>query len=568
VLLVGLGGCGGTEQSSGSGEFNAAASGIVNPSSRAGGTLNLVNSGSPDHLDPARTYYAWMWDLSRLYARTLVTYASAPGESGLKLVPDLATEVPVSPDGGQTWTFRLKEGVRFEDGTPITSKDLKYGIERTFATDVLEGGPAYLAEWLDNGQGYKGPYKDTSPDKLGLRSVQTPDDKTITFKLKGKFSDFPYVLAMPFASPVPRAKDKGSKYDLRPVSSGPYKIETYAPDKELVLVRNTAWDPATDQVRKALPDRVAMRLKITQDEIDNKLVAGSADLDANQGGVGRGAQARIMQDPQLKKNTDAAPSGFLRYLSIQTAVPPFNNIHCRRAVHYAVSKRSLQDLHGGNVAGGDIASTVLPNTLPAHKPFDLYPTPENKGDVAKAKDELKQCGKPDGFRTVLTARTERVKEVGEAESIQQALKQVGIDVEIRKLPQGDYFTKTVGVPNVVRRQGFGLAMSGWGSDYPSPYGFLSELVDGRKIKTQGGNTNLAELNDPAVNALIDQALSETDAGRRDELWHQVDRKVMEAAVIMPFVYEKTLNYRNPRLTNVYVHKAFGFYDFQALGVSE
>jgi peptide/nickel transport system substrate-binding protein len=567
ALLLGLAACGsdGGDEARVAPAFDAASTNVVNASGDKGGTLNLVNAGKPDHLDPARTYLAWMWNLSRSYARTLVTYAPKPGKEGLHLVPDLATEAAQSPDGGKTWKYTLKDGIKFEDGSPITSRDVKYGIERTFAQDVLEGGPAYLKDWLDNGQEYPGPYRDTSPDKLGLASVKTPDDKTIIFTLRSAFQDFPYVLAMPFASPVPRDHDTGVEYDAKPVSSGPYRIESYRPDSQLVLARNRNWDPDTDPVRRALPDRIVVKLDVDQEEIDRQLMAGGLDLDTNQAGVGPTVRGEIISDPDKKKNADAALNGFVRFLSIQTAVPPFDNIHCRRAVHYAADKMEMLIAHGGPLTGGDIADNLLPPTFREHRDINLYGSAGNRGDVARAKDELKQCGRPNGFSTVLAARTERAKEVKEAEALKTALARVGITVTIRKFSQGDYFGKAVGVPAVVKRDGIGLAMSGWAADYPSPYGFFSELVDGRKIK-QAGNTNIAELRDGTINGLIDKALAEPDENRRTQLWQQVDEKVMESAAIMPFVYEKTMSYRNPRLTNIFVHQAYGSYDLQALGV--
>jgi peptide/nickel transport system substrate-binding protein len=569
-LLLGVAACGGTgtdTDKGGESAFNAASTGIVSPSDKAGGTLNLVNSASPDHLDPARGYYAWVWDMARFYTRTLLTYPNKTGAEGLELVPDLATEAAKSPDGGQTWTYKLKDGIKFEDGAPITSKDVKYGIERTFASDVLDGGPSYLKDWLDNGQNYPGPYKDPSPDKLGLKSVETPDDKTIVFKLKGKFQDFPYILAMPFSSPVPKAKDTGAKYTLKPVSSGPYKIETYTPDKEIVFTRNPNWDKSTDSVRKALPDKIAVTLKLNPPDVDNRLLAGSADIDASSAGVQATAQSKIISQPDLKKYSDTPNSGFIRYVSIQTKVPPFDNIHCRKAVQYAVDKKALQDLHGGSVAGGDIATTMIPPTNKEHTKFDPYQTEGNRGDLAKAKDELTQCGKPNGFPTVIVARAERPKEVKQAEAIREQLKKINVNVSIQTYPAGDYTKKVVGVPATMKAKGIGLAMFGWGADYPSAYGYLSELIDGRKIKPQG-NYNVAELNDPAINDAIDQAVAEPDESKRTEMWQQIDRKVMDTGVFLPFVYEKVLMYRNPRLTNVYAHQAFGFYDFQALGVQK
>jgi len=171
--------------SSGKSQFNAAITGVVNASTTKGGTLNLWSSQDADSWDPARGYYAFVWNLNRLYTRKLVDYAAQPGKDGLKLVPDLASAEPQISADKLTYTFKLRSGLKFDDGSPITSKDIKYGVERIFASDVITGGPVYLKDLLDQGQNYPGPYKDTAPDKLGLKTVQTPDDSTVVFTLAG-----------------------------------------------------------------------------------------------------------------------------------------------------------------------------------------------------------------------------------------------------------------------------------------------------------------------------------------------------------------------------------------------
>jgi peptide/nickel transport system substrate-binding protein len=565
VLTIGMAACGGgggDDNKTTGNEFNGSLNAVVNASDKTGGTLNLVNSSDADYYDPGRAYYAWAWNFMRLYTRTLVTYDPKPGKAGLEFVPDLATEVPKSPDGGKTWKLTLKDGVKFEDGTPITTKDIKYGIERVFAQDVINGGPTYLVTWLDNGQNYKGPYLDKSPE--GLKSVETPDDKTIIFHLQKPFADFPHLLAMPDTSPVPAAKDTKEKYTNHPVSSGPYKFSSYQPGKSLVLDRNPNWDKKTDSVRKALPDKINLTLGLEADDIDNRLLAGSIDIDTAQTGVQPAAQAKILSSPDLKKNADTPVTGFIRYVSIQTKVPPFDNVHCRKAVQYAADKTTMQTARGGPVAGGDIASTMLPTTLKEYAKFDLYPSPGGKGDIAKAKDELAQCGKPTGFTTILASRN-KGKEPLSAVALQEGLKRAGINAQIQQFDAAAYFSTVIGVPDNVHRKKFGLAMAGWGADFPSAYGFMSEIVDGRKIKANG-NQNYSEINDPAINAGIDAATGESDEAKRVKDWQDVDKKVMEDASLMPFTYDKALNYRNPRTTNVYVTSAYGMYDFQALGV--
>ncbi|WP_433058440.1 ABC transporter substrate-binding protein [Dactylosporangium sp. CS-033363] len=556
-----------TSESGGSGVsgFNAATKGVVNPSDKKGGTLKLVNNSDPDSWDPARAYYAYVWNFMKgYYVRTLLTNESKPGEDGLKLVPDLAQAMPEVSADGKTYTFKLKSGLKYEDGSPITSKDIKYGIERVFAQDVLSGGPTYLIDVLDQGQNYKGPYKDTDPNKLGLKSVTTPDDTTIVFSLKDPLSDFLYLLATPSAGPIPQAKDTGDKYGEKPVSSGPYKFQSYDQGKKAVLVRNDQWDPKSDTVRKALPDQIDFTIGTAVEEIDNQLLSGEIDIDTAQTGVQQGSQPKILLDPEKKKNADTPNTGFIRYFSISTKVAPFDNIHCRKAVQYATDKITMQTARGGAEAGGDIATNMLPPNIAGHDDYDPYNTKSGKPQIDKAKEELAACGKPNGFDTVIATRTSG-KEPKTAEALQAALKNVGINARLDPTEPSLYFRSTIGAPSNVAAKGYGLMMAGWGADFPTAYGFLSVLVDGRNI-LPSGNNNYAELNDQEINGLIDQAKAEKDPAKAATIWTTINHKVMDQAVMVPFVYDKALNYRNPRVTNVFVTEYYGMYDFGSLGV--
>jgi peptide/nickel transport system substrate-binding protein len=555
-----------TNGQKGSSGFNAAVTGIVNPSDKKGGTLKLTNTDSPDSLDPQIAYYANIWNLmAGFYVRSLLTNERKPGADGLKLTPDLAAEMPKIEDGGKKYTFTLKDGIKFEDGTPITSKDIKYGIERVFATEVINAGPKYLIDVLDEGQKYPGPYKDTDPNKLGLKSVQTPDDKTIVFTLAKPDSDLLYLLSQPAASPVPAAKDTGTTYANAPVSSGPYKFESYDQGKKLSMVRNTNWDPTTDSVRKALPDRVEVVFGTAHEEIDNQLLSGEVDVDIAQTGVQPGTQPKVLLDPEKKKNADTPVTGFIRYVAINSKVAPFDNIHCRLAVQYATDKTTMQTARGGADAGGDIATNMLPPTIAGHDPnLDPFNTKSGKPQVDKAKQELAACGRPDGFETVIATRNNG-KEPKTAEALQQSLAAVGIKARLDPSDASLYFRSTIGAPANVHSKGYGLMMAGWGADYPTASGFLAVLVDGRQIH-ESGNNNYAELDDPAINKLIDDAKAEPDPAKNAEIWKQINKLVMDTATYLPFTYDKALNYRNPRLTNVYVTQYYGMYDFGSLGV--
>ncbi|MFF5228679.1 ABC transporter substrate-binding protein [Dactylosporangium sp. NPDC000521] len=542
--------------------FNAGLTEVVNPSTATGGTLKLASAHDVDSWDPTRSYVTAVYNLQRLYVRTLLTPDAKPGADGLKLVPDLATAMPAISADKLTYTFKLRDGIRFEDGSAITAKDVRHGIERLFAQEELSGGPTYLIDQLDQGQHYPGPYT----DKNGLKSISTPDDKTITFRLAEPFADFPYLLAMGVAAPVPAAKDTGAKYGDKPVSSGPYRFESIEPAKKAVLVRNEQWDRATDTVRKALPDRVELTIGTAPDEIDRQLLDGDLDADAGQGGVQSASQPKILLDPVLKARTDEPTTGFVQYAAMSTAVKPFDNVHCRRAVQYAVDKTTVQTARGGPDAGGDIAGSMLPPGIPGHDPtLDPFQTKSGKPQPEKAKEELAACGKPGGFETVI-ATTDSPKASKTAEAIQAALAAVGIKARIDASDPSIYARSVVGSPSNVHTKGYGLIMGAWSADFPTGYGFFPTLIDGRLI-LPSGNNNYAELSDAAINALIDRARTTTDPADAAKLWSQVDAAVMDSATMLPLTYDKVLNYRNPRLTNVFVNQYYGMWDATALGVA-
>ncbi|HEX8932751.1 MAG TPA: ABC transporter substrate-binding protein [Pseudonocardiaceae bacterium] len=553
--------CGGP---SGGGANSGASGGIHNPSGAKGGILRYANSGDWDSLDPADTYYAYTWDFARLYGRPLVTFKPAPGAQGATLVPDLAESLGRSSDGAKTWTYTLRPGVRFEDGTPVTSKDVKYAVERSLDKTTFPNGPTYFNDLLDL-QGYTSPYADPDPDKLGLKAIETPDDRTIVFHLRKAFSGFDYLAQVPATIPVPRAKDTGSKYKEHVVSTGPYLFQTNELGKRFTMVRNPQWDPATDPIRRPLPDRITVDLNVNADDVDNRLISGDLDVAIEGAGVGPSAQGRILGYQGLRANTDSASVARLWYTAIKSDVAPLDNIHCRKAVLYAADRTGYQRAYGGST-GGEIATNILPPVIPGAKRFDLYPSPDHRGDIAKAKDELTQCGQPGGFTTGISYRSERPKERAAAEALQQSLARAGIKLEIKPYPLGDYYRLYAGKPDYAKSHGLGLLIHGWGADWPEGFGFISQIVDSRVIRATGGNTNLG-VKDPAVDQMLDQALLTLDTAAREQIWVGVDRKVMEDAFILPGVWAKGLLYRPPNLTNVFITDGFQMYDYPALGTT-
>ncbi|MGW5007628.1 ABC transporter substrate-binding protein [Streptomyces parvulus] len=565
--------CGGGGDSDGGSKNGAAGFDAANNKiaqadlAKKGGELKFASAQDADSWDTTRGYYGFMWNFSRYYSRQLVTNTPAPGEKGAGVTPDLATDVAKVSDDGKTYTYTLRDGITWEDGKPITSKDVKYGIERVWAQDVLSGGPTYLKEVLDPEDKYQGPYKDKSADKLGLKAIETPDDKTIVFKLPQANSDFEEMLALTSASPVRQDKDTKSKYGLKPFSSGPYKFQSYNPGKDLTLVRNTEWKQESDPVRKAYPDKVTIKFFTNANELDQRLIAGDYDVDLAQTGLS--PQGRTTALKQHKGNVDNPVSGYIRYAVFPQSVKPFDNIHCRKAVLYGADHVSLQTARGGPQAGGDIGTNMLPPSVPGsegqkYDPYEMAGA-NKKGNVAKAKEELKACGKPNGFKTTIAVRNNKPVEVATAESLQASLKKIGITVDIDQF-DGSQTAGIIGSPSNVLKKNYGIIIMGWGPDFPSVQGYGLPLWSSDYI-LESGNNNYALIKDKEIDGLFDKYVTTLDDAGKADIAKQINHKVMEGGYYLPFVFEKFINWRSSRLANVYTTDGYsGMYDFVNLGL--
>jgi peptide/nickel transport system substrate-binding protein len=543
-------------------KFNAANGQIFKPSTTKGGTLHFGLAGDFDSVDPGNTYYGFSWNFLRLYGRALTMFKPAPGKASQQLVGDLAEGLGVPSDGGKTWTYHLRAGLKYEDGTPIVSQDVKYAVERAFDKDVLVNGPTYMSDHLDR-QGYTGPYK--MPNAVDP-AITTPDDRTIVFHLKAPFSSFDYFAMLPETVPVPKAKDTGKDYQQHVVASGPYKFQTYEPGKSMVLVRNDQWSAATDPNRSALPDEIDVTLGMNGDDLDKQIQAGTIDADLAGTGVGSAMQTQLLAGGDAAKaQADNPTLARLWYTSINPHVKPFDNVNCRIAVEFAADKAGYQAGFGGPVAGGDIATGMIPPVIPGFQKFDLYPAgSDNTGDLDKAKAALAACGKPNGFDATIAYRSERSHEKAVAESLQQSLKRVGINLTIKGFPAGKYFSDFAGNQAYRDSNNLGLLENGWGADWNTGFGYLSQIVDSRTIRPSGGDYNFS-IYDPTVDSLIDQTLVEPDISKVNALWGQIDQEVMKNAYVLPGVWAHALDLRSKNATNIFVDEAFGQYDYLQMG---
>jgi peptide/nickel transport system substrate-binding protein len=550
VLALSLAACGGGRSAARPGtSFDEASSTAVRASAARGGTLRYVMTDAPVSLDPGDIGFAYAADLARLYARSLVTYAPAPGAAGLRVVPDLAEGLGTPSDGGRTWTYRLRRGITFEDGTPVRARDVKYAVARSNYTAELTDGPRHLREVLTGT--YWGPYLDKNLDHF--TGVTTPDDRTVVFHLKRPFAEFDHLAASPQTAPVPQAADTRLGYERHPLSTGPYRFERHVIGSGFTLVRNPRWKD--DPNRAALPDRIEVTEKVAAADVDARLLGGTADADLAGAGVQPKTRATLLASPEKKARADDPLTGLVRYAMLPAGVKPFDDVHCRRAVQDAVDKKAVRDAYGGPVAG-QIATNVLPPTVAGYRRSERYPR-----NLALARQELRACGHPGGFPAGIAVRSDRPGDVAAAEALRRSLGEAGISARITRLSAFDWGS-TAGSPSYVRAHGLGIVIDSWAADWPTGYGFLAP-VTGPVAKVN--NHNIMELADPAVNGLLGAGLKTSDVRRREDLWAEADQKVMDSAAFVPLIDEKSLLYRPDTLRGVYVHPAYGMYDLAALG---
>jgi peptide/nickel transport system substrate-binding protein len=529
LVAAGAAACSSSAGHSSSGTPGSAA---FDPKTCQGGTLEVLNQGSISKLDPARIYTSGGGNIPSLLFRTLTTRNRQPGQDGAKAAPDLATDLGTPSDNAQTWTYHLKDNVFFEDGTPITSADVKYGIERSFAPE-LPGGAPYLRDWLVDAANYQGPYKDPA----GIAAIETPDAKTIIFHLRKPEGDFPLLATATQFAPVPKAKDTGVGYEKHPVSSGPYMVASFDKGKTLDLVRNPHWSSASDPLRYACPDKINVTAGLDAAVINQRIATGTGQ-DANAVStdttIGPDQLAQLNSNPALAKRVARGEFPATTYIAFNPKVKPFDDIRVREAISYAVNRTTAVNAAGGTAVAGASTTFLPPQKALGYQPYDFFPAGAT-GDPAKAKELLAQAGYPNGLTITLTHQADDANNFGPklATSVQDALKAAGITVNLNPIDDNSY-TDVTGKPSTEP----GASLQYWGADWPSGAPFLIPIFDGRQIVTSGGNFNLAQLNDPSVNAEIDAINAITDPAQAQARWGALDAKLGQQALTVPLFYEK------------------------------
>jgi peptide/nickel transport system substrate-binding protein len=487
-----------------------------------GGTLTVLDESDFDHADPQRTYTTEGQSTDELFVRSLTGWDETG--STPKLVGDLATDTGTPSKGDTVWTFHLRTGVKWQDGTDVTAQDVKYGVERAFSPDI-NGGPPYAAQWLVGGADYKGPYSGKQ-----LASIQTPDKSTVVFHLNQPVADFNETTAMSGWSAVPKAHDTHATYDRHVWSDGPYMIKSYAANKELILVKNKYWQPSTDQLRQQNVDEFDFKFGQDQAAIDQQIKsdAGVAQTAIEQFPLAGSDLNTFSQDATMKSRyfNNAAPG--INYLAIDTRT--VKDIKVRQAIEYALDKTTVRGAFGGE-AYGDYASTMLSPGVGGYKKFNLYGT-NPAGDLTKAKALMKQAGNPKPTMSMAIENTPTQAHFGDA--VKTSLATIGIKVNLVPIQVANYFSTIDNIKNK-----YDLTWVDWIADWPNASTVLPTLFDGRLIaKNPQANQDQSYLNDPKVNAQIDKISKMANIAQRNAAYGNLDEQIMQEAAVVPLMYMK------------------------------
>lgn len=502
-----------------------------------GGDLTIYIASTEVNYDPAKSQSLAITSLGLVHRR-LTTWNIVP-DAEASVIPDLATDTGTPSEDGKTWTYTLKDGLKYDDGTAITSADIKYGLERSFAAE-LSGGLGYHKTLLKGGADYAGPY-----DGKSLASIETPDDKTIVFTLDTAYGDWPWIASMPAFSPVPKARDtKPSEYTLAPAASGPYKLGDYARGASLQLVRNEHWDAATDEARTAGPDTITFKLGQDATVAAQALIAdsGEAQTAFGAGFVPAAQLAQAQGNPSAKGRLVTSQPGALSFLSLNTERGVLKDVKVRQALQYGVDRQAYLAATGGEISG-DPATTLITPGIPGRVEYDLYPTPV-AGDPDKTRQLLADAGHADGIELVLLVGSDSTS-TAQAQALQQGYAKAGVKITLK--PQDE---TTLAETATNGKGDYDLYLGSWQPDFPSANGNLQPLFDSSQIGN--GNYNTARFSDSKVDDLIAQATAEVDQSKAQQLWAQVDRTVLEQAPVVPLTYTKNSFLHGSKVANFFI----------------
>jgi peptide/nickel transport system substrate-binding protein len=577
-----------------------------------GGVLRTAISdfGFTNGFDPTGEYVAVALGLYTAMNRTLMGTRLVAGAAGNELVPDLAQAEPEISSDGLTYTFKLKQGIKWAPplDRDVTSKDVAYAFQRINAAPLVAQYGFYYTGVI---KGLDGKAKSA---ETKISGIETPDDQTVVFNLAQPTGDFLYRLSMPAAAPIPeevaKCFTKAGDYGRYVMANGPYMIQGsedldisscdsmkpisgFDPSKSITLVRNPNYDQATDNIRANYVDGIRLTVNTNVDDIFSQIQAGNLDSSVSDQPP-KPVLQQYLTDPAKKQHLRSNSGDRTWYITMNWATPPFDDIHVRKAANLVMDKAGILQAWGGSTFG-EIATHLIPPIVLNDKltgEYNPYASEGNRGDEAKAKEEMKQSKYDENQDGVCDAQAcsglvminRNVTPWTDAEAVVvSSLEKIGIKVKARNLASSAAYTTIQTVKNMIP-----IALNaGWGKDYADPFTFIGPLMDSRSIIATG-NTNYALLGMkpaqasefgidypqgvtiPNFDADIDncQKIPNTEPDQRNQCYADLDKKIMEEGVPwVPYLWANNITVTAPSVTKWEFDQFSGYLSYTQMAVN-
>lgn len=544
---------------------------------KTGGTFKLVGAGDVAAFDPVSARSAAVF-LHRALTRTLVAFPTdADPKVAAQPVPDLAEAVPVPEEGGLVYRLTIREGAMWNTPQPrqIVAEDAIRGFKRLCNPVQPTGTPTYyigvIQGFAEFCEGFSKVAGDVDSIRAYINDTQVAglvaeNERTLKITLERPTADFTSILALLPSAPIaaemldylPNSPEMRRNY----IGSGPYMIDEYILNESISLKRAPDWNAAADPLRKAYIDRVEVAFGTTDAGKTQRMIeAGDIDgyFDLS---IATADLTRIMEnpeDPQLLQFADGAVNPIL----ILNIASPNNNkaladIRVRQAINYAVNKAAIVQVGGGPIVK-QATDQILTANVVGYDQYNLYPTPDHKGDPEKAKAMLAEAGFPNGIELKYSYASGGRYDLYSA-ALEADLAKAGIKLIMAPAPSRTVMSQMYQNRQAVNAGAWDIGMTSLRADWvgDSARTMIVPMFHGKACETSTSNWTC--YNNPEVNALIDKALTATDEAVAAEAWAAADKAIMADAPIVPLITGKISLYASERMRGTTVNLLFNNVD--------
>jgi peptide/nickel transport system substrate-binding protein len=536
------------------------------------GELTVLSLGPVATWDPQRMSTAQ--DIAfagRVFTRTLTAFPAGADVAKQRTVEgDLATDAGTVDPTLRIWSFTLRDNLSWQDGSPITCEDVRYGVSRSFAEPFASDGLNYPLAYLDiprkpDGKSvYTGPFAKGTPGQAAFDKAVSCDGSTVRFRLSTPMADFNQVVALPVFAPFKKSEDKADKGTYAVFSSGPYMLKgAWDPSTGGVFVRNPKWDKGSDPIRRGSPSSIhyvegtESQTAVQQVINDDQTRRRSVTLDSAPPAM----QQHILSDAALKARSVNPPAEFVDYLAPNVSQGVMRNAEVRTAFAMATNREGYITALGGESAAS-ASYTLIGPALPGHTELDPVGA-GTSGDSARARATLQEAGLTLPVKVRVAYRSTPTADKALA-ALANGWEDAGFDVALQPVTD-DYFTAISQPSRSARTDVF---WANWAPAWPSASTVIPPLFDSRLNLTSGGRgRDFGGFRDATVNAEITRISSLSDLATQATAWGALDVSLAERGVYIALAQRKALYVAGTSVTGLSANEAMGgFVDLATVGV--